>query len=379
MRHLSADQILLPNGQFASGMTLILDDQGVVVDVIPGSEPTSEHHHGRIIPGCINAHCHLELSHMKGMIPEGGGLSQFLKDIISNRKQAPVEEQAAATTWDTRMWEAGIQAVGDICNTQTTYPVKAVSRIRYHNLIEQFGLDPSKASIRYDQAVQLHAASKALGIPSSIVPHAPYSVSELLYDHIRNGFEPQTDIWSIHFLESASEQELIQSGTGPMKSMYVEMGIINETYQGEQLTATQKILKHIPTAGKILLVHNTYVTADDIKTLKDSGRFHDMWFCLCPSANLYIEGRLPNVPMMRDEGCQLVVGTDSLASNHQLSIAHEVHLLHQHFPEIPLAECWSWATLNGAKLYGWNDLGAFEKGRRPGVVLVNDGYATRLA
>lgn len=378
MRHLTADLILTPDGTLEPNLVVTINDNGVVVGLTKDLNSSVETYQGMLLPGLINAHCHLELSNMKGVIPPKEGLTDFLRNIIQCRKSSISEEQSAAREWDAKMWEHGIQAVGDICNNDVTFPVKSVSNIRYHNLIEQFGLEAAVASKRFQQSVQLHAKAKISSMSASIVPHAPYSVSDPLYDHIKESFDPENDIWSIHYLESESEQEFVSHARGSMMEMYLALGILPKDYVVSKESVTEKILRHMPASGKVLLVHNTYITAQDIDLLKHSGRFHDMWFCLCPSANVYIENRLPDVPMMRQQGCQLVIGTDSLASNQELSIVHEVAVLQQAFPEIPSAEIWTWATANGARLFGWSDLGTFEKGSSPGVINIRGDEIHRI-
>ncbi|MFM8918397.1 MAG: amidohydrolase family protein [Bacteroidota bacterium] len=380
MRALAADQILTPQGQLHDKQVLMVDDDGTIVELLDESLVNTpiEHYKGILAPGLINAHCHLELSHMKEVIPSGGGLPGFLSHIIKSRKSTPVDEQTAAFQYDAVMWENGTQAVGDICNNEITWPVKAASKIRYHNFIETFGLDPEKAAGRFALAAQLHASANTSGMSASIVPHAPYSVSPPLYTAIQNAFDPASDIWSIHFLESQSEKDLIMNGTGPMKDMYASLGIMAHSFEGYGSSVAEMVLQHIPAAGKILFVHNTFLNRDDIATLKASRRFSDMYFCLCPKANLYIEGRLPDVPMMIQSGCKIVLGTDSLASNSGLSIVDEIATLLEYYPELNAAQLFQCATANAAALFGWNDLGSFEKGKKPGVVLVDGASSKRL-
>jgi imidazolonepropionase-like amidohydrolase len=88
---------------------------------------------------------------------------------------------------------------------------------------------------------------------------------------------------------------------------------------------------------------------------------------------LYIENALPPIEMLRKNNCKIVLGTDSLASNWSLNILDEIKTIRKNFPEIPLAETLQWGTSNGAKALQMDDvLGSFERGKRPGVVLVNE-------
>jgi len=115
---------------------------------------------------------------------------------------------------------------------------------------------------------------------------------------------------------------------------------------------------------------NSYATENGLKLI----------YCLCPNANLYIENRVPPIELFIKHGCQLVLGTDSYSSNWQLSIAKEVQaiLAMPRFATVAtLTDVLKWATINGAKALQWdNDLGSFEKGKRPGVVLIDKNYWT---
>jgi len=98
------------------------------------------------------------------------------------------------------------------------------------------------------------------------------------------------------------------------------------------------------------------------------------YFCLCVNANKYIENALPPIEMFRKNKCAIVLGTDSLASNWSLNILDEINTIRKSFPLIPLEETLQWATMNGARALNIDDqFGGFERGKRPGVVLINEG------
>ena len=97
------------------------------------------------------------------------------------------------------------------------------------------------------------------------------------------------------------------------------------------------------------------------------------YFVLCPNANLYIENTLPPIELLRKNNCAIALGTDSLASNFSLNILDEIRVIRKAFSHIPLAELLQWATFNGAKaLQMENKLGSFEKGKRPGIILIDN-------
>ena len=121
----------------------------------------------------------------------------------------------------------------------------------------------------------------------------------------------------------------------------------------------------------IILVHNTFTSEEDVLFLQEYHKKNpqQIYFCLCPNANLYIENILPPVHLFRKNNFKIVLGTDSLASNETLSILDEIKTLRKNFPEISLDEMLQWATLNGAKALGFeNELGSFDAGKKPGVL-----------
>jgi cytosine/adenosine deaminase-related metal-dependent hydrolase len=99
----------------------------------------------------------------------------------------------------------------------------------------------------------------------------------------------------------------------------------------------------------------------------------NLFWCLCPNSNLYIENRIPPLNLLIDEGCEIVIGTDSLASNSNLSILEELKTLQFNFPDIPVEDLLYWATMNGAKaLKEEKRFGSIERGKKPGLLLLEN-------
>ena len=141
-------------------------------------------------------------------------------------------------------------------------------------------------------------------------------------------------------------------------------------------SSIQTWLPYFNNGQTIILVHNTYTSEEDIVFANAHAVRNglQLLYCLCPNANLYIERRLPSIDLFIKHNCNIVLGTDSYGSNWQLSITSEIATIHKHFPNIPVAALLKWATLNGAKaLRRENDLGSFEKGKKPGVVWLSQG------
>jgi cytosine/adenosine deaminase-related metal-dependent hydrolase len=357
--------------RFHDDKTLIVGTDGHIEALLPDSDISdAEHLEGILTPGFINCHCHLELSHMKGLIPEGTGLVDFVFAVVTQRHHDVEAILDAITLAEAEMEAKGIVAVGDICNNELTVAQKGQGNLRYYNFIEASGWLPAAAEGRFARAFALLETYRAIG-PSSIVPHAPYSVSSDLWQQITPHFSGR--VASIHSQETAFEDEFFVRGSGDFTRMYALMNIDNSHHMPSGKSSLQTYFNRLAPAASRLLVHNTFTQEADVEYALANSAADTTWFCLCANANLYIEGRVPPVALLRKSGAPIVLGTDSLASNWSLGIHDEMRTLRRFFPEIGLEEMLRWATLNGARALQMDDrLGSFDKGKLPGVLLLQE-------
>ena len=357
-----------------SDTVLICDQDGKIEELLCETEVGGEIEKipGMIIPGLINCHCHLELSHLQGLIPEKQGLVNFVLSVMSLRFQEFPLKNDAILRAETMMLEEGIVAVGDICNTIDTVSAKQAKRLYYYNFIELSGWAPELARIRYDAGWKLAASFMEMGLDEnriSLSPHAPYSVSDNLWELMNKNFVNKTI--SIHNQESAAENEFFLSETGDLLRLYKKMNLTASHFQIPRIRSLPYYLPKLREASKILLIHNTYMAEADIMEAREFKE--NLFFCFCPLANLYIENRLPDIPLFLKQKARVVLGTDSLASNHQLSILEEMKTIKKSFPNISTLEMLVWATSNGAKALNLSStLGEFAKGKKPGIVLIEN-------
>ena len=325
---------------------------------------------GIVSPGFVNCHCHLELSHLKGLIDEGTGLAHFVQEVVKNRKSPEDSILQSITDAEQEMYKNGIVAVGDICNTTYSISHKEKSLLHYHNFIEVMGSDPAVAERNFELFEKVYDAfiERLASHTASITPHAPYSVSDDLWEKIIH--HKSNDIKSIHNQETAAENEWFQTKTGGFVEMFRQMKIDSELFIPSGSTSLQTFLPKFLPQQQLLLVHNVYTSQGDI-SFAQSQRSNVYW-CLCPNANLYISGAMPPVAMFVKNNCNMVLGTDSLASNRQLSIWDEIKSIQTHFPNISIENILQWATLYGAEALRLNHMyGSFEKGKRPGVIYID--------
>jgi len=349
-----------------------VDDDGTVISVanIPSPDTKSsdvQHLKGIICPGFVNTHCHLELSHLKKKISSHGGLIDFIKNIQSVRAADASVITDAAVKADQEMYDNGIVAVGDICNSNVTIPIKKQSKIYYHSFVEAFGFQPGRAEEVFNNALALLNEFKPA--PSSITPHSPYSVSKELFRLIKKYSETGRNLLSIHNQESDEENKFFRYRLGGFLDLYAHFGMDITFFKSQARNSVQSMIPLLTNKQEILLVHNTCTNLKDIYFIKRFDR--KVHFCFCPGANLYIENKLPKVELFVDQGFNLTLGTDSLASNTKLCILNEMRILQEKFPSLSTERLIQWATINGAKFLGIDDdKGTIEPGKTPGLNLI---------
>lgn len=374
-----ADQLFDGARLLDQNHVLITNDKGIVEEIISTSDAGDDIQTftGILSPGLINCHCHLELSHLKNVIPPHTGLIEFLCSVVTKRDFAAEIIQEEIIKAEKEMYDNGIVAIGDIGNTADTAHVKSKSNIRWQNFVEVINFTDEKA----DENIALY--KKILNQfeniqhsinniqRSSLVPHAPYSISPKTFKLINELTKNQ--IISIHNQEHPAEDELYKTGGGDYLKLFKIFGIHVSPFPVTGKSSIQSVLPYFNNGQTIFLIHATFMPEEDVLFANDYAEKAGLkliW-CLCVNANLYIENKLPPVEMLMNHFCPIVLGTDSYSSNWQLSISKEMQAIQNNFPAIPLETILQWATINGAKALQWDDeLGSFEKGKRPGVVLI---------
>ncbi len=376
MKKLTADWVCPISRPPIQNGVVVTDDSGKILAVerAENHDPASlEKHRGMLIPGFVNTHCHLELSHMKGKVATGTGLIPFISAVVTQRNVAAEAIAEAIEKAEKEMLNGGIVAVGDISNTSDTFFVKEKGRLRYHTFVEMFDF------LQEENAEKTFAAGRPIfdscrpapGSQKTIVPHAPYSVSKNLFKKI-NAHNPHFGATvSIHNQETPPENELFLKKKGAFLDFYKKFGISLRAFSKTGEASIFYAFENMNPANRTLFVHNTLTTREEI--LAAHGWSNHVFWATCPNANLYIENRLPNYQNFIETNARVTVGTDSLTSNWQLSILEELKTIARFQSYVPMDLMLRWATLNGAQALGFEDsLGSLEVGKTPGV-LVLDG------
>jgi aminodeoxyfutalosine deaminase len=375
MKKITADWVYPIASEPIKDGVIILDDKGKILalDQRKNHDLASlDIRKGTITPGFINTHCHLELSHMKGLVATGTTLIPFITGVVTKRAAAEKIIAKAIEKAENDMLKSGIVAVGDISNVPDTFAQKRKGRLRYYTFIEMFDfLQEQNADAEFEKyRAVFDALPLAEGSQKSVVPHAPYSVSRKLFEKI-NDLNAKSNITvSIHNQETQPEQDLFLKGEGGFYDFYGKFGISLDSFVAPKETPIHYALKNMIPSVRTLFVHNTLTSKADIEAAHNWSP--NVYWATCPNANLYIENRLPNYQNFLDTNARMTIGTDSLTSNWQLSIIEEMKTIQRFQSYVPLDILLKWATLNGAEALGFADtLGSLEVGKTPGLALLD--------
>lgn len=349
----------------ADGRVLAVGECGPDDEVLPGA----------IVPGFVNSHCHIELSHLHGKFRKGTGMAGFIDQINALRDWAGADVKARLTQeWMDKMWKDGVSAMSDISNDDSSFKVKSSHKLYTRTFLEVFGSEPEMCEGVMADVTALKSVADAEGIDAAPTPHSCYTMSpQLLSASSAAGLE--SGYLSYHSQESQEEEDLLISGSGAMYENRKRSGMSTPPVTGESslkyFIDRLAAAKPAPYDEHILLVHNVCLKQDDIDAAKKV--MNNVYWAICPLSNIFIHNALPPVPLMRRNGLAITVGTDSLSSNDDLDMVKELVCIRQNFSEIPMNEILVWACLNGARFLSKEKaLGSLTPGKTPGIVFVSN-------
>lgn len=327
------------------------------------------------MPGFVNAHCHVELSHLYKKFRKGTGMAGFIDQINELRDWAGKEAKTALVKeWMDKMWADGVSAMADISNDDSSFDVKKSHNMYTRTFLEVFGSEPEMCEGVMADVTALNKVADEAGIDAAPTPHSCYTMSpQLLSASAAAGLEK--GFISYHSQESQEEEDLLRSGSGAMYENRKRSGMSTPPVTGE--SSLKYFIDRLADAAPapydqhILLVHNVCLAQEDIEAAKKV--MNNVYWVVCPLSNIFIHNALPPIPLMRENGLAIALGTDSLSSNDDLDMVKEMYCLHKNFPEVPMGEILTWASLNGARFLAKDDqLGSIVPGKKPGIVRISN-------
>ncbi len=300
-------------------------------------------------PGFVNAHCHLDLSFLKGRLKQGEPFTGWIKSLVAKRVKATTQEiDNGIKRGIEQLISTGTTSVGDISSTGRSLPVLIRSDMRAVLFHETLGYNPSDANKRFKELRELLESleSSAL-LKNGVSPHAIYSVSPKLFKSVASHAKRKNLPLAIHMAETTEELEFSKKGTGPFRELLISFGSFAPGRYPE--TSPVSAVANFHALKNALLIHANHISSADISKIKKA----DATIVICPNSNRWFK-RPISAPVynLLDKGVPLALGTDSLASNYALDMTAEIREFHKSFPDISLHELFDMATRGGALSLG---------------------------
>lgn len=325
-----------------------------------------------VLPGLVNAHTHLELSWMRGRIPETDDFPGWIRAVIALSRDAQPGAAETGCAIDGAIEESrsfGTAVVGDVSNSlATAAPLAAreLAAVIFHELIGFLAVDaPRLAGEAMGRLERLPASAT---VRHTLSPHAPYSVSPALFGAIRTILQQTPFARScVHLGESAAEAEFLQSGTGPWRQLLEGLGAWDPSWVAPGCNPVD-YLDHMGFLDeRLLVVHGVQFGAPELERLAAKGAT----LVTCPRGNIRTGAGEPPISEFFQSGARLAVGTDSLASVPDLNVFAEIAEMRRLAPEIPARMIIECATVNGARALGFeSDFGTVEAGKSDRLIAV---------
>jgi aminodeoxyfutalosine deaminase len=350
-------------------------DDGRVAGVgVAGAEPRGAHtgnipYDVAILPGLVNAHTHLELSWMAGLVPPAGSMGQWIRALMALRRNgAPsldVQRKAAARAIE-HARARGTAAFGDVGNSLLAADVLAgagMPAVLFHELI---GFGPGDARARALDGVSSVVAAVRPPVRPGLAPHAPYSVSPDLFRAIGDETSARGMPSSVHLAESREEVQFLMTGRGEIADTLKHLGAWNDAWKPPAVDPAEYLDGLGVLRPGLLVVHATQLSPEALARLARRG----CTIVSCPRSNRWVGAGAPPLDAFYASGAPVAFGTDSLASAPDLDLFSELAAARQ-WSGVPARALLESATLTGARALGLaDDLGSIAAGKRAALIAV---------
>jgi aminodeoxyfutalosine deaminase len=323
-----------------------------------------------ILPGLVNAHTHLELSWMAGLVPPSESMGKWIRSLMTLRRNASPPEDvqrqaAAAAVMDARA--CGTSAFGDIGNTFMAAAVLADARmpaVLFHELIG-FGAGDVRARAAEGASRIMQAVRPP--VTPGLAPHAPYSVSPDLFRAVAEEAAAHRLPSSVHLAESRDEVEFLMTGRGDIADTLKQLGAWNDAWSPPGIDPAAYLDGLGVLRPGLLAVHATQLSSSALSRLADRG-------CVivsCPRSNRWVGAGDPPLAAFYASGASVALGTDSLASVQDLNLFSEMAQVRRLAPRVPARQILASATRAGATALGFgSELGSISAGKRAELIAV---------
>src|SRR5262245_1038491 len=341
----------------AGGTVTIRGDRITSVDTTGVRSPDLRFDDAAIIPGLVNAHTHLDLSGLRGLVPPNADFVGWLRGVIGRRRERSPDQTAGdiRAGLDESL-RSGTTLVGDIAAGGVSWDALATAPVWSVCFRELLGLPGNKVHAVWEELVcwaREHTDTPTCRV--GVSPHAPYSVHKAL-------IEAAARLWPvcIHLAESIAERDLLERRDSPFVPFLRELGVWDPSGLAPSWDWVLWKVSRAPTA---LLAHGNYLSGAPIAP--------NSTVVYCPRTHAEFDHRPHPFREMIDRGVRVALGTDSLASSPDLDLLAEARFVHSRYPDLPGEQLLQMATINGARALGFGGVtGSLEPGKSADLVVV---------
>ena len=318
-----------------------------------------------VLPGFVNAHCHLSLSILKQRITRHNSFTDWVKSMTEENKVVSFKNRVLAMHDQAKvMARSGVTALVDFLPQGDFIAEYASLPFRQTLLLEVLGFLPSSVDpiMKYLESTLNHELDDNGLISYGLAPHAPYSVSPKLFEGVKRLSEKYDCPISCHVAEFPEELQFLQDGSGDMKDFLIELGVYDDCWVPPAKSPAQ-YLDSLGVLDSLVAVHLNLV-GNDLDLLKSK----KVKSVFCPQSTRWF-GREKYMPVrdLLDLGMVVGLGTDSLASNDSLNFLDEIRAAEAMLADVSQEEILFMATRGGAETVGM-DCGLIEIGRPADLV-----------
>jgi aminodeoxyfutalosine deaminase len=380
----SASWLLNPNAPPVAGGALLVSD-GTVVETGTLSAlrsrhtaPVVDYPGSALLPGFVNAHTHLELSHFPSWLHKSPvdyaprSFADWIIQLIKIKRGLTDDDYCTSIREGVRMClESGTTAIGEIVSNPAMaayyYSSPLVGRLYFELLGQESGLFQSKLAA----AMAAVLSEETQTLPPGLSPHSPYTIAVKHLATIRDASAAHRLPLAIHLAESRSEADFVFDGSGELASTFFPF-VGWEPFLGTppRCSSTELLHRHGLLTPTTVAIHCVHVSASDVGIIKKSGAH----IALCPRSNDLLDvGRAP-VALLKKAGIPLALGTDSLASNNSLSMWDELRYALEIFSDdFTEQDVFTMVTAGGAAALGITATsGSLDAGKRADFQVVGN-------
>lgn len=335
-----------------------------------------------LIPGLVDAHCHLEWSLLDGVLPSDDFAPWLGRMLAARRRMGAADHAAAARLGALRALRAGTTTLADLGPTGAGVAALSEAGLRGTVHLECFGRDAGPAATAAAAALAARLddldATAGARVRVGVSPHAPYTVGPELWAALAERRDTGARPWATHVAESAAEEQAIAGGVGPLAELMAAAGLAPGRWDAHDgAGVVERLAARGALRDGLVAAHCVRLRAGDAALLAG----HGVAAAHCPRSNAHLRcGRAP-LEALLDAGVAVGLGTDSPASGGDYDLRGEARACraaHAGVHRLGGSDLLRLMTLGAANALGLADrVGALRPGMRADLVAVRPVRAAR--